>query len=158
MRSDTSSVGPGIDGAFGAGSSGGFVVADLKAASAESREPIGGRYRPGVLAIANPFLALRPARRRRPGSASHPAGFGSTPSRDDGTPERRALFPFSLPREADVALTGRFNFRKTLTGKVVLQLEEDVKAWWPSRKRTKRRWRDANLMDLARPELRPLID
>src|SRR4051794_33367235 len=60
--------------------------------------------------------------------------------------------------EADVALTGRFNFRKTLTGKVVLQLEEDVKAWWPSRKRTKRRWRDANLMDLARPELRPLID
>ena len=57
-----------------------------------------------------------------------------------------------------MALTGRFNFRKTLTGKVVLQLEEDVKAWWPSRKRTKRRWRDANLMDLARPELRPLID
>ena len=48
-----------------------------------------------------------------------------------------------------MALTGRFNFRKTLTGKVVLQLEEDVKAWWPSRKRTKRRWRDANLMDLA---------
>jgi len=60
--------------------------------------------------------------------------------------------------EADVALTGRFNFRKTLTGKVVLQLEEDVKAWWPSRKRTKRRWRDAAPMDLARPELRPLID
>ena len=56
-----------------------------------------------------------------------------------------------------MALTGRFNFRKTLTGKCVLQLEEDVKAWWP-RKRTKRRWRDANLMDLARPELRPLID
>ena len=56
-----------------------------------------------------------------------------------------------------MALTGRFNFRKTLRGKVVLQLEEDVKAAWP-RKRTKRRWRDANLMDLARPELRPLID
>jgi hypothetical protein len=59
--------------------------------------------------------------------------------------------------EANVALTGRFNFRKTLRGKVVLLLEEDVKAAWP-RKRTKRRWRDANLMDLARPELRPLID
>jgi len=59
--------------------------------------------------------------------------------------------------EANVAVTGRFNFRKTLRGKVVLQLEEDVKAAWP-RKRTKRRWRDANLMDLARPELRPLID
>src|SRR4051794_380955 len=56
-----------------------------------------------------------------------------------------------------VALTGRFSFRKTFTGKCVLQLEEDVRAWWP-RKRMKRRWRDANLMDLARPELRPLID
>jgi hypothetical protein len=47
-----------------------------------------------------------------------------------------------------VALTGRFSFRKTFTGKCVLQLEEDVRAWWP-RKRMKRRWRDANLMDLA---------
>ena len=56
-----------------------------------------------------------------------------------------------------MALTGRFNFRKTLTGKCVLQLEEDVRAWWP-RKRMKRRWRDASLIDLARPELRPLID
>ena len=55
-----------------------------------------------------------------------------------------------------MAVNGRFNFRKTLRGKVVLQLEEDVKAAWP-RKRTKRRWRDANFMDLARPELR-LID
>ena len=158
MRSDTSSVGPGIDGAFGAGSSGGFVVADLKAASAESREPIGGRYRPGVLAIANPFLAIEPARRRGPGFslASGRVRINAAPGRRNaGAP---SAFPLSLPREADVALTGRFNFRKTLTGKVVLQLEEDVKAWWPSRKRTKRRWRDANLMDLARPELRPLID
>ena len=64
---------------------------------------------------------------------------------------------FRSLREADVALTGRFSFRKTFTGKCVLQLEEDVRAWWP-RKRMKRRWRDANLMDLARPELRPLID
>jgi hypothetical protein len=60
-------------------------------------------------------------------------------------------------RQAGVALTGRFSFRKTFTGKCVLQLEEDVRAWWP-RKSMKRRWRDANLMDLARPELRPLID
>lgn len=59
-----------------------------------------------------------------------------------------------------MGLTGRFNFRKTLTGKIVLQLEEDVKAFWPaSRKRpTRRRWRDANVLDLARPELRALID
>ena len=56
-----------------------------------------------------------------------------------------------------MALTGRFNFRKTLRGKCVLQLEEDVAAWWPQ-KRMKRRWRDASLIDLARPELRPLID
>src|SRR4051812_36488686 len=64
---------------------------------------------------------------------------------------------FRSLREADVALTGRFCFRKTFTGKCVLQLEEDVRAWWP-RKRMKRRWRDASLIDLARPELRPLID
>lgn len=59
-----------------------------------------------------------------------------------------------------MALTGRFNFRKTLTGKIVLQLEEDVKAFWAvSRKRpTRRRWRDANVFDLAKPELRALID
>ena len=30
-----------------------------------------------------------------------------------------------------MALTGRFSFRKTFTGKCVLQLEEDVRAWWP---------------------------
>src|SRR5215204_1948142 len=63
---------------------------------------------------------------------------------------------FRSLREAGVALTGRFSFRKTFTGNCVLQLEEDVRAWWP--RRMKRRWRDANLMDLARPELRPLID
>jgi hypothetical protein len=59
-----------------------------------------------------------------------------------------------------MGLTGRFNFRRTFTGKIVLQLEEDVKAPWPlSRRRpTRRRWRDANVLDLAKPELRALID
>jgi|SRR5215204_3675328 len=57
--------------------------------------------------------------------------------------------------ELAVGLTRRCNFRKTFTGKCVLQLEEDVRAWWP-RKRMKRRWRNANLMDLAGPELCPL--
>jgi hypothetical protein len=57
-------------------------------------------------------------------------------------------------------LTGRFNMRRTLTGKIVLQVEEEGKARWPfSRNRAlRRRWRDANVMDLAKPEMRALID
>lgn len=57
-------------------------------------------------------------------------------------------------------LTGRFNLRRTMGGKIVLQVEEEVKRLWPfSRKQpTKRRWRDATIMDLAQPELRPLMD
>jgi hypothetical protein len=57
-------------------------------------------------------------------------------------------------------LTGRFDFKKTFSGKLVLLLEEDVRAFWlPFRTRaTRRRWRRAKVMDLASPELRPLID
>ena len=57
-------------------------------------------------------------------------------------------------------LTGRFNFRRTFTGKLVLQLEEEVKAHWPISRTspTRRRWRDANVMDLTKPELRTLVD
>ena len=57
-------------------------------------------------------------------------------------------------------LTGRFTFHRTWTGKVVLQLEEEVKAIWPmSRSKPyRRRWRNAKLMDLAAPELRALMD
>ena len=59
-----------------------------------------------------------------------------------------------------MALTGRFTFRRTFMGKIVLQLEEEVKAIWPmSRKGPfRKRWRNATLMDLAAPELRPLMD
>ena len=59
-----------------------------------------------------------------------------------------------------MALTGRFKFRKTLWGKIMLQLEEEVKPLWSRSKPNalKRRWRDAKLMDLADPALRPLID
>src|SRR3954464_8154849 len=59
-----------------------------------------------------------------------------------------------------MALTGRFKFRKTLWGKIVLQVEEEVKPLWSRSKPNalKRRWRDAKLMDLADPALRPLID
>jgi len=59
-----------------------------------------------------------------------------------------------------MALTGKFRFRKPLWGKIVLQIEEELKPFW---RRSKPgpltpRWRDATLMDLAAPEVRPLID
>jgi hypothetical protein len=59
-----------------------------------------------------------------------------------------------------MALTGRFQFRKSFWGRIVLQLEEEVKPLWSRSKpkALKRRWRDAKLMDLADPALRPLID
>src|SRR5215204_3267386 len=56
-------------------------------------------------------------------------------------------------------LTGRFDFRKTFSGKLVLILEEDVRALSPLRKgSTRRRWRKATVMDLAATELRPMMD
>jgi hypothetical protein len=62
--------------------------------------------------------------------------------------------------ESAMPLTGKFRFRKTLWGRIVLQLEEEVKQFWSRSKpdALKRRWRDATLMDLAAPELRALID
>jgi hypothetical protein len=39
----------------------------------------------------------------------------------------------------------------------VLQVEEDKPVWW-SRGKTRRSYRDANVMDLANPEMRALID
>jgi len=57
-----------------------------------------------------------------------------------------------------VALTGRFNFRRTIGGKIVLQVEEDKPAWWARKGKTRRRYRDATVMDLAKPERRALID
>jgi hypothetical protein len=62
--------------------------------------------------------------------------------------------------ENAVALTGKFSFRKSFWGRIVLQVEEEVKPFWRRSKPgpLKRRWRDATLMDLAAPEMRPLID
>ncbi len=57
-----------------------------------------------------------------------------------------------------MGLTGKYQFRKTLWGKVVLQVEEEVKPRWSKPGALKRRWRDATLMDLAAPEMRTLID
>jgi hypothetical protein len=59
-----------------------------------------------------------------------------------------------------MALTGRFDFRKTLSGGLVLLLEEDVAMFFSRlRKRsTRRRWRRARVMDLAAIEMRQLMD
>lgn len=60
-----------------------------------------------------------------------------------------------------MALTGRFNLRKTFTGRIVLQVEEEVMGFWSrmfGKARPHRRWRDANVLDLAAPELRSLVD
>jgi hypothetical protein len=61
------------------------------------------------------------------------------------------------PQEGVMGLTGKFKFRKTLWGKIVLQIEEEVKPFWSKSGALKRRWRDATLMDRAAPEMRPLI-
>ena len=57
-----------------------------------------------------------------------------------------------------MGLTGKFSFRKSFWGRIVLQVEEEVKPFWSRLRPLKPRWRDATLMDLAAPELRPLID
>ena len=57
-----------------------------------------------------------------------------------------------------MGLTGKFRFRKTLWGKIVLQIEEEMKPFWSKPGALKPRWRDATLMDLAAPEMRHLID
>ncbi len=67
---------------------------------------------------------------------------------------------FEAEKEADMFLTGRFRFRRTLFGRVLLQVEEERKPRWSlSRNRPGRlRWRKARVMDLVRPELRALVD
>jgi hypothetical protein len=58
-----------------------------------------------------------------------------------------------------MALTGRFNFRRSWFGKLVLEVEEEVKPYFSSDKKPlKHRWRRATLIDLAQPEMRALID
>jgi hypothetical protein len=56
-----------------------------------------------------------------------------------------------------MALTGRFDFRRTMTG----HLRHESNGFWDflTRKKTySRRWRNANIMDLTAPELRHLLD
>ncbi len=59
-----------------------------------------------------------------------------------------------------MGLTGRFDFRRKWTGKIVLWVEEEVPAFWSrsTERKVKRRWRNATLMDLAATEMRALMD
>lgn len=59
-----------------------------------------------------------------------------------------------------MSLTGKFAFRRTLTGKIVLKVEEDVKAPWPFSRTgvSRKRWRDARMADLTEAEMRSLMD
>jgi hypothetical protein len=60
-----------------------------------------------------------------------------------------------------MAMTGRFNLRKSFSGRIILQVEEEVRSAWGlfSRKpKFRTRWRDAKAMDLPATELRALMD
>jgi hypothetical protein len=60
-----------------------------------------------------------------------------------------------------MAMTGRFNLRKSFSGRIILQVEEEVKSAWglfSSKPKFRRRWRDAKAMDLSATELRALMD
>lgn len=57
-----------------------------------------------------------------------------------------------------MSLTGRFWFRKTWRGKVVLLVEEAKPKWLAKRGTVKLRWRDATLLDFAEFAMRPLMD
>lgn len=61
-------------------------------------------------------------------------------------------------QEEAMALTGRFNFRRSWFGKLMLEVEEEVKPFFGGDNKLKRRWRRATLIDLAQPEMRSLID
>src|SRR5215213_6366743 len=62
--------------------------------------------------------------------------------------------------ETEMSLTGKFAFRRSLTGKIVLKVEEDVKRPWPLSRtaKSRTRWRDAKMVDLTEAELRTLMD
>jgi hypothetical protein len=60
-----------------------------------------------------------------------------------------------------MALTGRFNLRKSFSGRIILQVEEEVESAWglfSQKRKLRRRWRDAKSMDLPATELRSLMD
>lgn len=56
-----------------------------------------------------------------------------------------------------MALTGRFWFKKTWQGKMILLVEEK-KARWFKPDEFKLKWREARLIDFADPALQPLTN
>jgi hypothetical protein len=56
-----------------------------------------------------------------------------------------------------MALTGRFWFRRTWSGKVVLLVEEEKRRWFHRGNGPRLSWRDATLLDLAEAPLRALM-
>jgi hypothetical protein len=64
-------------------------------------------------------------------------------------------------KESRMALTGHYDFRRTITGQLRLWVEYDSNGFWDflTRKKTYcRRWRNATIMDLTAPQLRHLMD
>ncbi len=60
-----------------------------------------------------------------------------------------------------MALTGRYDFRRTMTGRLRLYVEYNANGFWDfltGKKTYCHQWRAANIMDLAAPELRHLMD
>lgn len=57
-----------------------------------------------------------------------------------------------------MSLTGKFCFRRTLWGKVILCVEEEKKAWFGQAGTPRKRWRDASLIDLTDHALRGLLE
>ncbi|TXN23203.1 hypothetical protein FV217_07815 [Methylobacterium sp. WL9] len=57
-----------------------------------------------------------------------------------------------------MALTGRFWFKKTWRGRLVLLVEEKRPRWFSRSDAFTLRWRDATLMDFAESALRPLLN
>jgi hypothetical protein len=60
-----------------------------------------------------------------------------------------------------MALTGRFDFRRTMNGRLRLYVQYNAHGFWDfltGKKSYCRLWRAANIMDLAAPELRHVMD
>jgi hypothetical protein len=57
-------------------------------------------------------------------------------------------------------LTGRFRFRRSIMGRVFLQLEHETGALWPLSIAGRRRhaWRDARIVDLLAPQIHGLLE
>src|SRR4051794_29092631 len=91
--------------------------------------------------------------------SERPDGRSGCPIWDrSGGPPSPFVLGTPMKQEGGMGLTGKFKFCKKLWGKIVLQVEEEVKPFWSKAGALKRRWRDAAMMDLASPEMRHLID